>query len=366
MGNEYSRVRKGRGATGQVTGRFEQRTFHAEDDGWDSLLNEFNADGDRRVLTQVTQETARSIISSNTSPDVGFNRSVNPYRGCEHGCVYCFARPSHAYLGLSPGLDFETRIMAKHNAAELLEKELAHPHYEPQPIALGINTDGYQPTERSAQITRECLEVLARANHPVSIVTKSGLVTRDIDLLAPMGEKDLAHVFVSVTTLDNRLSAKLEPRAAAPHTRLKTFKALSEAGIPTGVMVAPVIPMLTDMELEHILQASADNGATAAGYVMLRLPHELKEVWRDWLESHYPERAEHVISLLKQMHGGKEYDSAHHTRMKGTGPFADLVRLRFAKAKKRFNLDNKLPPLSTAHFTRPVMPSDSKQRDLFG
>lgn len=355
--------RKGRGATDNVTGRFEEQTAQLTDDGWDTLANEFEQQAETSLPTRVSDEIARTIISHNQSPDVPFQQSVNPYRGCEHGCVYCFARPSHSYLGLSPGLDFETKILAKRNAAELLAREIAKPSYRPLPIALGINTDGYQATERRLHITRECLQVLHDANHPLSIVTKSALVTRDLDLLAPMAAKGLAHVFISVTTLDNRLSAKLEPRAAAPHTRLKTIRTLTEAGIPTGVLVAPVIPMLTDMELDHILQACAEHGAHAAGYVLLRLPHELKEVWRGWLETHYPERAEHIVSLMKQMHGGKEYDSAHHTRMKGQGPFADLIRLRFAKAKQRFGLASNLAPLNASLFTAPL--PQSPQPDLF-
>lgn len=356
--------RKGRGATDNVTGRFEQQTAHRTDDGWDSLATEFELQAESTLPTRISDEQARSIISRNQSPDVPFSQSVNPYRGCEHGCVYCFARPSHSYLGLSPGLDFETQIFAKRNAPELLAREIAKPSYRPLPIALGINTDGYQPTERKLQITRECLQVLADANHPLSIVTKSALVTRDLDLLAPMAAKGLAHVFISVTTLDNRLSAKLEPRAAAPHTRLKTIRTLSEAGIPTGVLIAPVIPMLTDMELERMMQACAEHGAHAAGYVLLRLPHELKDLWHGWLQTHYPERADHIISLLKQMHGGKEYDSAHHTRMKGQGPFADLIRLRFAKAKQRFGLASNLPALDTTQFRTPA--TQSPQPDLFG
>jgi DNA repair photolyase len=297
-------------------------------------------------------ERARSIVSRNQSPDIGFSQSVNPYRGCEHGCVYCFARPSHAYLDLSPGLDFETRLFAKTNAPELLRKELARRGYVPHPIALGINTDAYQPIEREHRITRQCLEVLAEARHPVSLITKSALVARDLDLLVPMAKQGLVSVMLSVTTLDNKLSSQLEPRAAAPHTRIKTIAALHEAGIPVGVMVAPIIPMVTDKHLEHILEAAHAAGARAAGYVLLRLPHELKQVWREWLELHVPERAAHVMSLVQQMRGGKDYDSRFGTRMRGEGPFADLIAMRFAKARRRLGFPG-LPTLRTDLFLAP-------------
>lgn len=360
--NQRLKPLKGRGSQSHVDGRFEERTFEASDDGWGSVyeaLEEAPA-----LKTTVTSETARSIISTNQSPDVPFNHSVNPYRGCEHGCVYCFARTTHSYLGLSPGLDFETKLFAKDNAAEKLLEDLSKPSYIPSPIALGINTDGYQPIEREREITRACLQVLADSNHPLSIVTKGHLVERDIDLLAPMAAKGLAHVFVSITSLDNKLSSKLEPRATAPHRRLQMLRNLSDAGIPTGVLVAPVIPMITDMEFEHILEASKEHGALCAGYVMLRLPHELRQVWREWLQLHYPDRADHVMSLLNQMHGGKDYSSQHHTRMKGQGVFADLLRMRFAKAKKRYGLQSNLPKLRTDLFVKPRKPS--KQGDLFG
>ncbi|WP_374605675.1 PA0069 family radical SAM protein [Niveibacterium sp.] len=290
---------------------------------------------------------------------------MNPYRGCEHGCVYCFARPSHAYLDLSPGLDFETKLYAKSNAAALLRAELAKRGYRCSPISLGINTDAYQPIERRWRITRQLLEVFAECRHPVSLITKSALIQRDLDLLAPMAREGLVTVYVSITTLDNRLSSKLEPRAAAPHTRLKTVQALHEAGVPVGTMVAPVIPMITDFELEHILEAAHAHGARAAGYVLLRLPHELKTVWREWLSLHYPERATHVMSLVQQMHGGKDYDSRFGTRMRGEGPFADLIAMRFAKAYKRLGY-GRLPPLDSAKFL-PPQPSKtpSAQGELF-
>jgi DNA repair photolyase len=353
---------KGRGAASYVTGRFEKTVSHGEDDGWGSLYAQDEVDLLPPLRTQVTEERARSIISRNDSPDVGFSQSVNPYRGCEHGCVYCFARPSHAYLDLSPGLDFETRLFAKTNAAERLRHALSRPGYVPSAITLGINTDAYQPIERRYRVTRQCLEVLAECRHPVSFVSKSALILRDLDLLAPMAEQNLVNVHLSVTTLDNTLSSKLEPRAAAPHTRLKTIRALRDAGVPVGVLVAPVIPMITDKDLEHILEAARDAGAQSAGYVLLRLPHELKEVWREWLQLHFPDRAAHVMSLIRQMRGGKDYDSAFGRRMRGIGPFADLIAMRFAKAHARLGFA-RLPPTDTTHFVAPRAPSP--QGELF-
>lgn len=351
---------RGRGAASWVAGRFETRAQVGEDDGWGSV---YDALAEAPALrTQVAEERARRIISRNASPDIGFSQSVNPYRGCEHGCVYCFARPSHAYLNLSPGLDFETRLFAKTNAAELLRAELAKPGYVPAPIALGINTDGWQPIERRYSISRACLEVLRETRHPLSIVTKGSALLRDLDLLAALARDGLASVYVSVTTLDNGLSAALEPRAAAPHTRLKLISALREAGVPVGVLVAPVIPAITDAHLERILAAAREAGAQSASYVLLRLPHELKDIWREWLRLHYPDRAEHVMSLLRQMRGGKDYDSAFGTRMRGEGPFADLIALRFAKARRRCGY-GALPPLRTDLFVRPQ--PDSPQGELF-
>lgn len=351
---------KGRGAASRVAGRFEKRTFRGEDDGWGSVYEGMHDPPSPR--TQVTEERARSIISRNQSPDIAFSQSVNPYRGCEHGCVYCFARPSHAYLDLSPGLDFETKLFAKTNAADLLRAELAKPGYVPAPIALGINTDGWQPIERRHGISRACLEVLLETRHPLSIVTKGSALLRDLDLLAELAKHGLVSVFVSITSLDNTLSSKLEPRAAAPHTRLKMLAALRDAGVPTGVLVAPVIPMITDMHLEQILEAARDAGAQSAGYVLLRLPHELKEIWREWLQLHYPQRAEHVMSLVQQMRGGKDYDSAYGSRMRGQGPFADLVAMRFAKTRKRLGFEG-VPPLRTDLFVAPRKPTP--QGELF-
>ena len=352
---------KGRGAASRVAGRFEQTVAVGEDDGWGSVYEDLGDDAPR-PRTTVTEERARTIVSHNQSPDVGFSQSINPYRGCEHGCVYCFARPSHAFLELSPGLDFETKLFAKTNAVERLRAELAKPGHVPSPIALGINTDGWQPIERDYRLTRELLQVLSDTNHPVHIVTKSALVVRDLDLLADMARRRLVEVHLSVTSLDNRLSAKLEPRAAAPHARLKTIRALADAGVPTGVLVAPVIPMITDMELERILEACRDAGARSAGYVLLRLPHELKDIWREWLQLHFPERAAHVMSLVNQMRGGKDYESGFGTRMRGTGPFAQLVEQRFRKAYARSGF-GRLPPLDTTSFVPPR--ADSPQGSLF-
>ncbi len=353
---------KGRGAGGWTPGRFERRETVLEDDGWDVLRDDDPDVQPTPLKTHVVEERARSIISTNTSPDIGFSQSVNPYRGCEHGCVYCFARPSHAYLDLSPGLDFETRLFAKSNAAERLRLELGKPGYVCTPIALGINTDGYQPVERERRITRACLEVCAEVGQPVSVVTKSALVLRDLDLLGPMAARGLVTVHLSITTLDNRLSARMEPRAAAPHARLKTLAALADAGVPTGVLVAPVIPMLTDRDLEAILEAARGAGAQAAGYVLLRLPHELKDIWRDWLAQHYPDRATHIASLIRQMRGGRDYDSTYGRRMRGEGPFADLIAARFARARRTLGYPG-LSPLRTDLFVAPRAPSP--QGELF-
>ncbi|HZH42946.1 MAG TPA: PA0069 family radical SAM protein [Lysobacter sp.] len=349
---------KGRGAASYVSGRYEKTVAHGEDDGWGSVYENAPPHPD----TRVTEERARSIVSRNASPDVGFSQSVNPYRGCEHGCVYCFARPSHAYLDLSPGLDFETRLFAKTNAAERLLAELARPGYRCSPLALGINTDSYQPIERRYRITRSLIEVLDACSHPFSLITKNAGVVQDIERLASMARRRLVSVYFSVTTLDNRLSARMEPRASAPHARLRAMRQLHEAGVPVGVMVAPVIPMITDRELEHILEAAREHGAAAAGYVLLRLPHELKQVFREWLALHYPERAEHVMSLIQQMRGGKDYDSAFFTRQRGTGPFAELIAQRFAKAHRRLGF-GRLPALDTGQFVAPRPPSP--QGELF-
>ncbi|MGO1002860.1 PA0069 family radical SAM protein [Lysobacter sp. CA196] len=351
---------KGRGAASYVAGRYAVTTVQGEDDGWGSVYED--ADASSRPDTQVREETARSIITRNDSPDIGFSQSVNPYRGCEHGCVYCFARPSHAYLELSPGLDFETRLFAKVNAAERLQNELARPGYQCAPIALGINTDAYQPIERRYRITRGVMEVLDACSHPFSLITKNASIVRDVEVLASMARRRLVSVYFSVTTLDNQLSAKMEPRASAPHSRLKAMRTLAEAGVPVGVLVAPTIPMINDGELEQILAAAHEAGARAAGYVLLRLPHELKQVWRDWLQLHYPDRAAHVMSLIQQMRGGKDYDSTFGKRMRGEGPFAQLIEQRFQKAWRKHGY-GRLPALDTSQFVAPRKPTP--QLELF-
>jgi DNA repair photolyase len=341
---------KGRGAASKVASRFDATTVEGVDDGWGSVYEDL-AEAPKPATT-VTEERARSILTRNQSPDVGFSQSLNPYRGCEHGCVYCFARPTHSYLDLSPGLDFETRLFAKTNAVERLREELARPGYVPQDTALGINTDAYQPIERRYGITRAVLELFAETKHPVSFVTKSASIERDVDLIASMARENLVSVHFSVTTLDNRLAAKLEPRASAPHAKLRAMKALAEAGVPVGVMVAPVIPQVTDMELERILEAAYEHGAREAGYVLLRLPHELKDVFREWLELHYPDRAAHVMSLVQQMRGGRDYQSGFGTRMTGTGVFAQLIQQRFRKARDRIGY-GRFAPLDASRFVPP-------------
>ena len=338
-----------RGARSFVQGRFESVAREAFDDGWTP-----DEPDSRGLQTSVTIEKARSIISHNDSPDVGFSQSINPYRGCEHGCVYCYARPSHAYLELSPGLDFETKLFAKTNAAELLREALAKPGYQPSPIALGANTDCYQPIERKHRITRQILEVLAECEHPVTIVTKSALVERDLDLLGPMAGKNLAKVFVSIGTLERELARKLEPRAASPQRRLDVLKKLSESKIPCGVMIAALIPALNDGTLEQVLEAAAAAGASEAAYVILRLPHELKSVFKEWLAEHTPQRAEHVMSIVRQMRGGRENDPRFGERMSGTGNHAELIEKRFAIACRRLGINRReAPDLDCTRFRPP-------------
>lgn len=324
---------KGRGAASNPEGRFETIGKTREDDGWHR--EEAPAP---RPATQVTEERARSIVSRNDSPDIHFTQSINPYRGCEHGCVYCYARPSHAYLNLSPGVDFETKLFAKTNAAELLRRELGRPGYACSPINLGANTDPYQPIERRYRITRSVLEVLLEHRHPCTIITKNALIERDLDLLVPMARAGLVHAFVSVTSLDNRLSSTLEPRASAPHRRLEAVAALNAAGVPCGVMVAPIIPMVTDRWIERILERAAAAGATHAGYTVLRLPYELKDLFREWLDLHAPQRAEHVVSLIRQMRGGRDNDPRFGARMRGEGEFAELIRQRFQLACRKHGI----------------------------
>jgi DNA repair photolyase len=343
---------KGRGSSSNVAGRFDSLTLEKADDGWyqDEIIE--------NLTETVLPDRARSVITSNNSPDVGFEVSINPYRGCAHGCVYCFARPTHSYLGLSPGLDFETKLFYKADAVNILEAELAKPKYVCKTIALGINTDGYQPLEKRLQITRGILAVLTRCRHPVTIVTKSALIVRDLDLLTDLAKDKLVSVMLSVTSLTNDIKRTLEPRTASPQARLRVIQQLSEAGVPVGVLVAPVIPAITDHEMEDIMAAAKEAGASRAGYVLLRLPHELKIIFREWLAQHYPDRAKHVMSLIKQSRGGKDYDSEFGTRMRGTGPYADLLRTRFdlakrklgfAGAEERYELDTSLfrPPLKS-------------------
>lgn len=308
------------------------------------------------VHETVLPDRARSVITSNDSPDVGFDISINPYRGCSHACVYCFARPSHGFWGLSAGLDFETKLFYKDNAVELLEAELAKPRYVCKPVALGINTDGYQPLEKRLEITRSILAVLTRCRHPVTIITKSALILRDLDLLEQLAADHLVSVMLSITSLSNDIKRTLEPRTASPQARLRVVKELAEAGVPVGVMVAPVIPAITDHEMEAILAASRAAGATSASYVLLRLPHEVKQLFREWLAEHYPDRAGHVMSLINQSRGGKDYDSRFGVRMRGTGPFADLLRTRFELAARRLGFDSAASrhDLTTDLFRPPV------------
>ena len=349
-------VRKGRGAVANREGRFEKRRIEPADYGWDKGGEE---EAPPRLTTTVTPEKTRTILTRNDSPDIPFDRSINPYKGCEHGCVYCFARPTHSYLGLSPGLDFETKIFSKPRAAELLRQELRRPGYRCEVIALGANTDPYQPAERDLRITRGILEVLREHRHPVAIVTKSSLVLRDLDLLGPMAEKNLSAVFLSITTLDPRLARTMEPRAAAPARRIETIRALSDAGVPVGVLASPMIPGLNDQELERILEAAASAGARTAGTILLRLPHEVKEIFAEWLAEHYPLKAEHVLSLVRQTHGGKLYDSEFGTRMKGSGPYAELLRRRFDTACRRLGLAQRGgSPLDVSQFRVPARPGD--------
>jgi DNA repair photolyase len=339
--------RRGRGAQSNASGRFEAEARVAFDDGWQSLeeLPPFK--------TTVEIDTARKVITRNDSPDIGFDRSINPYRGCEHGCVYCFARPTHAYLGLSPGLDFESKLYAKPDAPAMLAKELAAPDYEPRMIAIGTNTDPYQPIERERKIMRGILEVLEKAGHPVGVVTKSALVARDIDILSRMAKRNLAKVAISITSLDPKLARTMEPRAPTPSRRLEALKALAEAGIPTTVMVAPVIPALNDSEIERILDAAAHAGAKEASYVLLRLPLEVRDLFREWLMANYPDRYRHVFTLIRDMRGGRDYDSQWGTRMKGTGPMAWMIGRRFEIACEKLSLNKRRSKLTTDHFVKP-------------
>jgi DNA repair photolyase len=340
--------RRGRGARSNRVGRYEAEAREQFDDGWQSLgeLEPFR--------TEVRVEAAKSIIASNDSPDISFDQSINPYRGCEHGCIYCFARPTHAYLGHSPGLDFETILYAKTNAATLLERELANPRYVPKVIAIGAVTDPYQPIEREHRITRSILEVLEAAGHPAGIVTKSALVVRDVDILARMAARGLVKVAISVTTLDRSIARKMEPRASTPPKRLEAIRQLSDAGVPVSVMTAPILPAINDSEIETILAAARAAGATEAGYVLLRLPLELKELFREWLATEFPDRTARVINILRSMHGGKDYVAQFGLRQRGTGPYAEQIGLRFRLAVKRLGLNERNLKLRTDLFRRPV------------
>lgn len=354
-------LHKGRGALSNPEGRFESIRKQSESDGWDSLVEPEDLPP---LKTEVRPDPSRSIISRNQSPDIPFSQSINPYKGCEHGCIYCYARPSHAYLNLSPGLDFETKLFYKADAATLLDAELRRPGHQVNSIMLGANTDPYQPVEREYKVTRGILEVLQRFHHPVSIITKSTLITRDLDILAELAKENLVTVMVSITTLDDDLKRSLEPRAASPRSRLRTVETLAQAGVPVGVMTAPIIPMINDAEMERILELAAEAGACSAGYVLLRLPYELKDLFKEWLVAHYPLKAEHVMSLIRQSRGGEEYQSEFGTRMRGTGKYAELIAQRFALACKRLGLGRgRRMGVDTTRFR---VPPEGGQLDLWG
>ncbi|MHB1304970.1 MAG: PA0069 family radical SAM protein [Acidiphilium sp.] len=350
----------GRGTRLDPANRFESASLEAFDDGWETL-----GEVEPAPQTVLIRDTTRSIISRNDSPDLGFDRGLNPYRGCEHGCIYCYARPSHAYLGFSPGLDFETKLVFKPEAATLLERELSRKSYTPAPIVLGSNTDPYQPVERQLKLTRAVLEVLERFSHPVSVITKSAGVLRDVDILARMAARNLARVHLSITTLDPRLARAMEPRAATPSRRLDAIAGLAAAGIPAGVMAAPMIPGVNDAELERIIEAAARAGAGSAGVVLLRLPYELGTLFEDWLKRIMPERAAHVLSLIRQTRGGKLNDANFGSRFKGAGPYADLLRARFHRATRQHGLDHPRAPLDCTAFSRPPTTQPTTQLSLF-
>jgi DNA repair photolyase len=350
-------LERGRGARFNPANRFLRQASSYVDDGWESLAEL------PRLKTEVFTETPKTIISRNTSPDISFDRSINPYRGCEHGCTYCYARPTHAYMGLSPGLDFESKLFIKPNAAALLREELTAPNYSPRVIALGTNTDPYQPIERDHRITRQVLEVLAEFQHPFGIVTKNAMVTRDLDILKPMAELGLVKVALSITTLDPELSRSMEPRASTPSNRLRAIEALAKAGVPTVVMMGPVIPGLNDHEIETILKSAAAAGATEAGYTMLRLPFEVKEIFKDWLIKDHPDKAQKVMSQIMAVRDGKESDANFGTRMSGTGPVAWMVGRRFQLACQRLGLNRERLKLRTDLFRKPASPG--QQMSLF-
>ena len=360
ISGRHAGPRKGRGAGTNPEGRFETVEREAFDDGWDRQEDDLSA-----LETHVTEERVRSIISHNDSPDIPFTQSINPYAGCEHGCVYCYARPTHAYRNLSPGIDFETRLFAKVNAAEKLREELSRPGYRCDVISIGANTDPYQPIEREYRITRSILEVCAAFNQPVGIVTKNAMVERDLDILAPMARKRLASVFISVNNLDHDLARRMEPRCSAPARRLQAMRAVSAAGVPVGVLVAPVVPFLNDHQIEAVLEAAWESGARQAGYVLMRLPWEVKDLFREWLERHYPLKAKHVMSRVHAMRGGRDNDPQFGSRMRGTGELARLLAQRFEKACERFgfNAGARNASLDTTQFR---VPQRSGQLSLFG
>jgi DNA repair photolyase len=350
---------RGRGAKTNASGRYESRTREAFDDGWTDEDPE-----PQQIETTLQVEKARTILARNDSPDIGFDRSINPYRGCEHGCIYCYARPAHAYMGLSPGIDFETKLFFKPDAAQLLEKELSKPGYKPMPIHIGGNTDPYQPAERKLGITRAVLEVLDRFGHPVTVITKSALIVRDADILARMAARDLVRASISITTLDRKLARAMEPRASTPDRRFWAVKELTRLGVPVGVNFAPCIPGLNDHEMEAVLERAAEAGADGAGYIALRLPLEIKDLFQEWLEAERPDRARRVMSLVRQMRGGRDYDSQWGSRMTGHGPVAELMRTRFRRAAKALGLNKERRPLRLDLFQPPEKPKT--QLDLFG
>jgi DNA repair photolyase len=357
--SQIANAARGRGARSNVSGRYESQQREGFDDGWT-----VDDESPPKLETTLTAEKARVIISRNESPDVGFSASINPYRGCEHGCIYCYARPAHAYMGLSPGLDFESKLFFKPEAAKLLERELSRTSYVPEFIHIGGNTDPYQPPERRLRITRSVIEVLVRFRHPFSVITKSALVVRDADLLAEAAALGLTRVAISVTTLDRRLARSMEPRAATPEKRIDAIRRLTGVGVPVSVMFAPCIPGLNDHEMESVLERAAEAGASGAGYVALRLPLEIKDLFREWLETDHPDRARRVMSLVRQMRGGKEYDAQWRSRMRGEGPVGDLMAARFNAARRRFGLNQSWNALDVSRFRVP--PQKGGQLDLFG
>lgn len=355
---------RGRGALSNASGRFEKQFTEPFDDGWgDEEDDDFRT---KSLQTEAIVEKPKTIITYNTSPDISFDRTINPYKGCEHGCIYCFARPNHAYRGLSPGLDFESKIFVKPSAAALLEKELAKKSYKPGRIMMAGDTDIYQPLEKELRITRSLLEVLARHDHPVALITKSALILRDLDIIAPMAAKGLVSVAVSFTTLDKHLARTMEPRCAAPYRRLDTMRELSAAGVPVTAMTAPIIPALNEPEMESLLEAAADAGAKRAGYVLLRLPLEIAGLFTEWLEANYPDRAKRVMTLLRSTHNGEDYRSEWKVRQRGDGPYADLIAKRFANATRRLGLNQVAVSLRTDLFRPPAAKDESGQMNLFG